>query len=94
MIVNTTPLGMPPYENKNPLEADIEFKNLEILIDIGYSKRESILMKRYKDVEIVNGLGMLIAQGIESFNLWTESKLIFSELYREIKELLEEEIYD
>ncbi len=94
MIVNTTPLGMPPYEKKNPLEADIEFKNLEILIDIGYSKRESNLMKRYKDVEIVNGLGMLIAQGIESFNLWTKSKLIFSELYMEIKELLEEEIYD
>jgi len=94
MIVNTTPLGMPPHEKKNPLEADIEFKNLEILIDIGYSKRESNLMKRYKDVEIVNGLGMLIAQGIESFNLWTKSKLIFSELYMEIKELLEEEIYD
>ena len=38
MIVNTTPLGMPPYEKKNPLEADIEFKNLEIVLNTNRSQ--------------------------------------------------------
>jgi len=94
MIVNTTPLGMPPYENETPLEDNIRFDNLEIAIDIGYSNKESNFMKQYKDAEVVNGLGMLIAQGIESFNLWTKNKLLFSDLYQEVKELLEEEIDD
>lgn len=94
MIINTTPLGMPPYENETPLEDNIRFDNLEIAIDIGYRNKESNFMKQYKDAEVVNGLGMLIAQGIESFNLWTENKLFFPDLYQEVKELLEEEIYD
>ena len=94
MIINTTPLGMPPYENNSPIEVGIKFSNLEIVLDIGYNTKESKFMKQYKDTESVNGLGMLIAQGIESFNLWTKSKLSFLDLYEEIKEFLEEEIHD
>jgi len=94
MIINTTPLGMPPYQNNSPIEEGIKFNNLEIVLDIGYNNKESKFMKQYKDAESVNGLGMLIAQGIESFNLWTKSKLSFPDLYEEIKELLEEEMHD
>lgn len=94
MIINTTPLGMPPYQNQSPIEESIKFNNLEIVLDIGYNNKESKFMKQFKNVEVANGLGMLIAQGIESFNLWTKSKLSFTDLYKEIKELLEEEIHD
>ena len=94
MVINTTPLGMPPYQHKSPIEEGIKFNNLEIVLDIGYNTKESKFMKQHKDTESVNGLGMLIAQGIESFNLWTKSKLSFLDLYEEIKEFLEEEIND
>jgi len=94
MLINTTPLGMPPYNSESPLREDLKFKNLEFVIDIGYGKKESTLLKHHKGVEVVNGLGMLIAQGIESFNLWTKSKISFPDLYQEIRKFLEEEIYD
>ena len=48
-------------------------------------------MKSQNNVEVVNGIGMLIAQGIESFNLWTESSLNFQDLYKDLKLHLEED---
>ena len=70
---------MPPYESESPLDSLDGFKDLDLLIDIGYNKRETKFMKSQNNVEVVNGIGMLIAQGIESFNLWTESSLNFQD---------------
>ena len=89
LLINTTPLGMPPYESESPLGSLECFKDLDVLIDIGYSKRETKFMKSQKNAEVVNGIGMLIAQGIESFNLWTDNSLNFQDLYEELKVHLE-----
>ena len=91
LVINTTPLGMPPYESESPLDSLDGFKDLDLLIDIGYNKRETKFMKSQNNVEVVNGIGMLIAQGIESFNLWTESSLNFQDLYEDLKLHLEED---
>ena len=91
LVINTTPLGMPPYESESPLGSLGDFKDLDVLIDIGYSKKETKFMKSQKNAEVVNGIGMLIAQGIESFNLWTENSLNFQDLYEELKVHLEED---
>ena len=45
LLINTTPLGMPPYESESPLGSLEGFKDLDVLIDIGYSKRETKFMK-------------------------------------------------
>ena len=82
---------MPPYESESPLDSLDGFKDLDLLIDIGYNKRETKFMKSQNNVEVVNGIGMLIAQGIESFNLWTESSLNFQDLYEDLKLHLEED---
>ena len=82
---------MPPYESESPLGSLGDFKDLDVLIDIGYSKRETKFMKSQKNAEVVNGIGMLIAQGIESFNLWTDNSLNFQDLYEELKVHLEED---
>ena len=89
MLINTTPLGMPPYESESPLGSLGDFRDLDVLIDIGYSKKETKFMKSQKNAEVVNGIGMLIAQGIESFNLWTDNSLNFQDLYEELKVHLE-----
>ena len=69
LIVNTTSLGLD--ENESPVVISKSVKNT-VLIDIIYNPFETKLIKDAKvnGIYAVNGLPMLIYQGIESFIIW------------------------
>lgn len=76
LIVNTTPLGMAPLEDKMP---DISLEGLhssQYVYDLIYNPLETVLLRqaRLKGCKTVNGIGMLVHQGAKSFYLWTQKK--------------------
>ena len=85
LIINTTPLGMPPYEKeKLPLDINL-FKNLELFFNLGYGLSKNWVNGiTLNKVEYVDGLIMLIGQAIESFNIWTDKNINFDEVYERI----------
>jgi shikimate dehydrogenase len=73
LIVNTTPLGMWPRVECSPWPEGVEFPSGAMLYDLIYNPRETLLMRRARaaGAPAVDGLGMLVHQGAEAFELWT-----------------------
>ncbi|OHD08610.1 MAG: shikimate dehydrogenase [Spirochaetes bacterium GWB1_36_13] len=72
ILINTTPLGMHPHEDKMPLKESEILEN-RIVFDIVYNPKETLLLKkaRGKNCEIIYGYKMLLYQGMEQFKIWT-----------------------
>jgi len=70
-IVNATPLGMHPLENRSPLQA--RELNCRLVFDTIYRPRETSLLQlaKRRGIETVSGVEMFIAQGIAQFEIWT-----------------------
>jgi 3-dehydroquinate dehydratase / shikimate dehydrogenase len=70
-IVNATPLGMHPLENRSPLQA--RELNCRLVFDTIYRPRETRLLQlaKRRGIETVSGVEMFIAQGIAQFEIWT-----------------------
>ena len=73
IIFNTTPYGMSPNYQEEPLFSILEFKNLKAVIDLIYNPIHSPLLIESKSLNIkaVNGLIMLIEQAIKANELFT-----------------------
>jgi shikimate dehydrogenase len=73
LIVNTTPLGMSPQSNRSPWPADLPFPPGAFLYDLVYKPATTHLMRQAMaaGVPVANGLGMLLWQGVQAFQLWT-----------------------
>ncbi len=74
LIVNTTCLGMVGFPD---LKIKLRnTKNKPVIYDIVYNPLETSLIKEAKDnnLLIINGLGMLVGQAKESFNLWFDQR--------------------
>lgn len=75
LIVNTTPLGMAPNEEKSAVqEYEIEYLEGTICYDIVYRPQRTtfLTMAEKAGARTIGGLEMLIHQGSRSFELWTE----------------------
>ncbi|MFW5856129.1 MAG: shikimate dehydrogenase, partial [Bacillota bacterium] len=73
LIIDTTPVGMEPNIDMPPVvDKDSLHSNL-LVVDLVYNPRVTTLMKaaQKKGAQTINGMGMLLYQGIESFRLWT-----------------------
>lgn len=74
LLINATPIGM---KNIDPLliNPDSLHKNL-LVYDLIYNPRETKLLSlaKNKGVKNSNGLGMLLCQGVLSFEIWTNQK--------------------
>ena len=72
VLVNTTPVGMFPKIGESPLPPEA-FRSGQIVYDLIYNPEETVLMRdaKTRDCRTVNGLGMLVHQGVASFRLWT-----------------------
>ncbi|MEM3702857.1 MAG: shikimate dehydrogenase [Candidatus Bathyarchaeia archaeon] len=75
ILVNATPLGMTPYENKTPVNTNFLHPNLTVF-DLVYYPPETRLLKEARAVgaKTLNGLHMLVHQGALSFEIWTGKK--------------------
>ena len=79
LIVNTTPVGMKTTKNENNLLPYGEafwrsLKSQTIVYDLIYNPAPTPLLKfsSKKGCMTINGLEMLVAQGIKSLSFWTD----------------------
>jgi len=90
LIVNTTPLGKYPDNNKMPLSLD-GFENLEAVTDINYSPLKSKLLieAQKKNIRVSGGLTMLVWQAKKSAEFFAGEKVSDGDAKRVEKETLD-----
>jgi 3-dehydroquinate dehydratase / shikimate dehydrogenase len=73
-ILNTTPVGMHPHENKSPLS--LQELRCNLVMDLIYRPLQTKLLKQAekKGIATVSGLDMFLAQGFAQWEIWTETK--------------------
>ncbi len=83
IVINTTSAGMAPQEDVLPIDNIDEIDDLSFIdentavVDMIYNPDETLFLKeaRKKGAKTLNGLGMLIYQGIIAYELFTDTKL-------------------
>ncbi len=83
VVINTTSAGMAHQKDILPTDAIDGIDNLDFInektaaVDMIYNPAETLFLKeaRERGAETVNGLGMLIYQGLIAYELFTETKL-------------------
>lgn len=89
IAINTTSAGMAPQLDKCPTD-DFSFADKNTFFaDMIYNPEETLFLKRAKSIgsKTMNGLGMLICQGIISYELFTETKTdenIYEQISKEV----------
>lgn len=73
LVVQTTPVGMYPDEGSTIPLPFSSFGPGQVVCDLIYNPAETLFMKRagQAGATALNGLGMLLYQGVLSFELWT-----------------------
>lgn len=86
VIINSTSVGMYPDIDKLPINPNI-LQGAELVYDIIYNPFETKLLRLGNEfgAKTINGLPMLIYQGLKSFEIWTGEQATYNE---------EKEIYD
>lgn len=76
LIVNATPVGMVPDVKLSPWPGEVAFPENAFVYDLVYRPAETRLMReaRAAGCRVANGLGMLVQQGAQAFELWTDKK--------------------
>jgi len=76
LLVNTTSVGMEPRVDNTPLPDEKLFHPDLLVYDLIYHPAKTFFLRQAERVgaNVINGLPMLVYQGIESFYLWTGLK--------------------
>jgi shikimate dehydrogenase len=71
VIINSTSVGMKPMDSETPIPKGLLRSDL-VVFDIIYSPLETRLLKEAREVgaQTIDGLEMLLNQGLESFRIW------------------------
>ena len=87
LLVNGTSLGMDGISM--PLPEQLELPSLILVADVIYQPFETPFLKwaRNQNITAVNGLGMLLYQGAEAFELWTGKPMPSQEIWQCLEEL-------
>ena len=77
VAIQATTVGMDPDVNSVVIEQDAFYKKLLVAYDLIYRPGETLFMKlaRKNGVKAYNGVGMLVYQGIISFELWNNIRV-------------------
>lgn len=97
IVINTTSAGMEPQENVLPTDSISEISDLSFInentavVDMIYNPSETRFLKesRERGAKTLNGLGMLIYQGVIAYELFTDTKLPSN-----IGELIQREVFN
>lgn len=89
LLVNATSVGMKPMEKKSPINNFSIIREDLLVYDIIYTPRETELLKqaKAKGAKTMNGLGMLLYQGAEAFEKWTNKEMPIEEVEKIIKNI-------
>lgn len=77
IIVNTTSLGLHPNIEGCPLDENLQLKKNQLVYDVIYKPEKTRLLRIAESFGCItaNGLGMLICQGIEAYEIWMDMKI-------------------
>ena len=89
LLVNTTSIGMPSKIDNTPLPDEKLFHPNLLVYDLIYHPAKTLFLRQAEraGAKIINGLPMLVYQGIESFYLWTGLKPEGKEVLEIIKRI-------
>jgi shikimate dehydrogenase len=90
LVINTTSMGMHPQSRESPLPAEV-FSSRMVAIDIVYNPLQTAFLRAASSAgaKVINGLGMLIHQGVAAMELWSGKPLDIREIYLQLeKELI------
>lgn len=92
LVVNATPLGMFPATAEQPAFPLVACHRGCLVADLVYHPLKTTFLREARKLGLptLEGLGMLIYQGILACRLWTGLTPPFTPLYRLLNELLEE----
>jgi len=91
IFIDTTPVGMYPHINEEPIAtADIMHSDL-VVNDIVYNPLETSLIKEAKKVnaKTISGEKMLLYQGAENFKIWTGKEAPLDVMEKALLEIIE-----
>ncbi len=73
ILVDTTPLGMHPHVDDEPIATAENMHDDLVVFDAVYNPNETVLLKEAikAGAKPVYGIKMLLYQGVESFKIWT-----------------------
>jgi shikimate 5-dehydrogenase len=89
-VINATSLGMYPRDRETPLPKKLLRKGMMVM-DIVYEPLQTKLLREAKEKGCltINGLEMLVRQGVAQFMIWTgrrpEIKQMRNDLYKALK---------
>lgn len=85
LAVQSTTVGMDPHIGAAPIEDPAFYKKISQAVDVIYTPAETEFMRRVRNAggTAVNGLSMLIYQGLLSFELWNPGVSVDRETVRE-----------
>jgi len=89
LLVNATPVGM---KETDPSPVDKAYLREGLLVyDLIYNPKETKLLKEAKTAgaQISNGLGMLLYQGVDAFEIWTAREAPVEVMRKALKEATE-----
>lgn len=74
IIINTTSVGLHPDVEGCPLKENLILKKNQLVYDVIYKPEKTRLLKMAEGFgcKTANGLGMLICQGAEAYEIWME----------------------
>ncbi len=84
IIVHTTPIGMYPNIEANPVEQLAFLKEDIVVCDLIYNPPKTVLLKETEKSGClsINGWGMLIYQAVNAFEIWTGEKVSNDVIYQ------------
>ncbi|MFQ5706781.1 MAG: shikimate dehydrogenase [bacterium] len=93
LLVNATSVGTWPEADSTPLAFDSDLKNVTV-VDLVYNPVETRFLRAARELgaATVDGLEMLIFQGIEAMRIWTEMHFDHTDFFKELKALLTQEL--
>ncbi len=74
VAVQCTSVGMSPRTDASPIDDEGFYEKIDAAFDIIFNPEETLFLKKAREAGAVtsNGLGMLMFQGIRSFEIWND----------------------
>ncbi len=94
ILVNCTPVGMYPAVNNSPVDKKY-ICNFSTAVDMIYNPKKTLFLQYAEEagLKAVNGLYMLVGQGIASQEIWNDIKIpksVIDEIYEELEKVIGE----
>ncbi len=89
ILINATSVGMVPNVEESPMVGDID-SSFQVVMDIVYAPVKTRLLQdaELQGCTIINGLEMLLYQGVAQFELWTEKTAPVNVMREALKDAL------